>query len=233
LAERFLGLNAPGAALEVALHAGTLAAVLVYYRRRIRAMLAELATGRGAGRTEAAAILAGTLPAVAVYAAGRNALEGLFDNAPAVAWLLCVSGLMLITVRWSRGGDRPVTVGRGVVIGAAQACAVLPGISRSGATIAAARHLGLAPRAAAEFSLLLSVPALLGAIALKAGELASGDLGDVTGAALAAGVGVAAAVGYAAIAWLVRALARRRFWMFGLYCLAAGIVSAVLLAIGR
>ena len=231
MTKHFLELDSPGVVLEVALHAGTLLSVLVYYRLRIRRLAVELWKGGGTGRVEIAAILLGTLPAVAAYVAFSDTIEGLFQNPLTTSVMLCVTGVVLLTLHFHVPKDRPLSIGRGIMVGAAQALAMIPGISRSGLTIVAGRHAGLAPRVAAEFSLLLSVPALAGAIVLKAGDAVNGDLHDLSAWMLVAGILVAAAVGYVAIACLVKALSAGRFWMFGIYCLAVGLITGVLLLV--
>jgi len=231
LAKRFLLLDSPGVVLEVALHAGTLLSVLVYYRSRIGRLAVELWKGGGTGRVEIAAILLGTLPAVVAYAAFSDTIESLFQSPLTTSAMLCVTGVVLLTLHFHVPRDRPLSIGKGILVGAAQAFAMIPGISRSGATITAGRHAGLAPRVAAEFSLLLSVPVLAGAILLKADEIVNGDLHDLSLAMLVSGALVAAAVGYVAIACLVKALSAGRFWLFGIYCLAVGIISGVMFVV--
>jgi len=229
LAKRILGLEAPGVILEVALHAGTLISILVYYRKRIARLLSDLVSGGAGGQREILALAAGSLPALGFYLFFHDRVEAAFDRPALAAALLGVTGIGLLTLRVVRAPDRKISVLRGVWIGVAQALALLPGISRSGLTIAAGRHLGLAPRGAAEFSLLLAVPALLGATLLKACSLAAAELGDLTLGSLAAGTAVSALVGYGAIAILLRTLSTHRFWLFGFYCLAVGTAGLVLM----
>ena len=120
-------------------------------------------------------------------------------------------------------------MGRGFVIGVAQAFALLPGISRSGSTITAARHLGISPEKAAEYSLLLSVPALAGATLIKGLQAWKAGLGSLTVPHVGIAMAVAGVVGYVAIMGLVRTLAAGKMWMFGLYCLAVGVAGVLLL----
>jgi len=103
----------------------------------------------------------------------------------------------------------------------------IPGISRSGATITLGRHFGLSPEKAAEFSLLMSVPVLLGAAIIKTTHLIGAENGDLTILNLAVGGIVSAVVGYFSIIYLVKTLSAGRFWCFGVYCLMTGITGII------
>jgi undecaprenyl-diphosphatase len=230
LGKHLLGVESPGAGLEVMLHAGTLISVLAFYRAAILRVARESFRG-GAGRIEAAAIVAGTVPAGVAYALLHDRIEALFSAPAAVCGMLCVTGAGLLALRLKEAPPRPVTVLRGLLVGVAQAVALVPGISRSGATIVAGRRLGFAPAAAAEFSLLLSAPAVGGAVLVKAVE-AGGPAAGLTPWVAVMGVAVSALVGYAAIACLVKVLSAGRLGLLGFYCLAAGALGMAALAAG-
>ena len=111
-------------------------------------------------------------------------------------------------------------------MGVAQALALLPGISRSGSTLAAARWQGLAPAAAAELSFLMVLPLLAGATLLHVREaFEPGVQAMLPLPALAGGLVLSAVVGYGALALLVRVFAGRRFYWFGVYCLIVGVLG--------
>jgi len=229
LAGQLLGLQHPGASLEIFLHAGTLCAILVFYRRKLMRLSRDVLGGDPAALRELGLLLLSTLPALLFYALARERLEAAFDRVERVGPALCLTGLLLLSTRRAR---RRETVPSGVVrrrdalwIGLAQALALVPGISRSGATIAAARHRGIAPAAAAEFSFLMCIPLLLGATLLELGKAAANGTRDMPFTTLHAGAIVAGAVGYAALAKLVRAVQHGAFWRFGLYCLALGLAA--------
>jgi undecaprenyl-diphosphatase len=229
LVEHLLKVQSSGILLEVTLHAGTLISILVFYRKRILQLLRELFSGEGEGRQYAAAVVVGSIPAALAYAAVGKKIEACFSNPHAVAVLLCVTGVMLLTLLRGSGKPAELNVGRGFLVGLAQALALLPGISRSGSTITAARHLGISPEKAAEFSLLLSVPALAGATLIKALEIFKNGCGGFGGLQLGVAMIVSAIVGYVAIVCLVKTLTAGKFWMFGFYCLAVGLLGIVLL----
>lgn len=218
LAKHFCGLHSPGVTLEVALHVGTLLSILIYYRRS----LVQFVRGLPGSWQYAAALAIGTVPAVLVGLSLKDRIEGTFGEPRLAAGMLCVTGVILLSLLFGRRNSRDLRLSDALWIGLAQAIAILPGISRSGSTIAAARHLGVEPGKAGEFSFLLSAPVILGSGMLVAGDVAKEGLGDVTAASLVLGVAVSAAVGYAALAVLARLLSSGRFWLFGVYCLAAG-----------
>ena len=229
LAEHILGFNQPGVLFEVTVHAGTLLAVLFYYRTRIWRILTDLPRPGSDGRREAALLALAVVP-VAVAGLGlRSVIEGLFDSTAFIACMLILTGLILLSLTWARDRSHRVRLPQAVVIGLAQAAAILPGISRSGITIAAARHLGVNPDESAEFSLLLMVPAILGAILLSAGDVAANGLRGLTVPQIAVALAVSASVGYFAIVLLVRTLRSGSFRWFGAYCLAVGALALLAL----
>jgi len=142
----------------------------------------------------------------------------------ALGVLFVAAGVLLAATRWARPGMRGVTPALAVVIGVAQAVAILPGISRSGLTIAAALFLGVEREAAARFSFLLAVPAILGAeVVGSLGEL--GDAGIVPWQHVV-GALVAGLVGVFALATLVRIVRRGALHWFALYLIPLGVVVA-------
>ncbi len=223
IAEHLMGFSPPGLRLEMVLHLGTVVSVCWCYRRR----LAALATGVRRGDAGAAAavrhLLLATAPAALLYLLAGNWLEKRFEQPRMAAAMLMVTGLALLSLRLRRAPPRrAIDRRRALAVGMAQAVAILPGISRSGATIVTARQLGTPPEEAAEFSLLLSLPILLGGALLVIMRPAGPARQETGWGLLLLGAAVAAAVGCVAIRLLLRVLAGERFWLFGFYCLAAG-----------
>ncbi len=217
--------------LIVALHLATTLAVLVYFRDRIGAMFRGLRGGPGAeeGRRMVLLLVAGSIPTALIGIILKEPLEALFTSpwATVVGWT--VTGILLVAAEHlSRDGrSLPVTVPAALAVGVAQGVAIVPGISRSGATIAVALMLGVAREDAFAFSFLLSLPAVLGAMIIE-GELGALAGGDVT--VLAAGVVTAFALGLAALAWLSGLVRRGRLLPFSLYCWVAAAATGTLLA---
>ena len=197
--------------LEVFLHAGTLLAAR------------DAAERRGAWGY-ALKLFISALPAVIVYFTFKHSIESLVENARMVGALLMFTGAVLLGTRYLPRGERPVSFLRALVMGIGQAIALLPGVSRSGMTLAAARGGRVGPAAAAEFSFLMSAPLIMGGVALEfiKGEVSTGSL---SWGVLIWGVLLSAVVGYFSLALLLRALKGRWFWLFGPYCIVAGLLT--------
>lgn len=228
------GWSDPGLAFDVALHLGTLLAVLWYYAgdwwRLTVAALRELP--RGLAVTDPEALLfwkvaAGSLPAVVAALALEDLADTAFRDPLLIATTLAGFGLLL---GWSDRapesghGDAAIGWKEAMTIGAAQALAIVPGVSRSGVTITAARFLEIDRATAARFSFLLSTPIIAGAAALKADEFIA-VLGD-PGALVA--IAAATISGFAAIAGLLRFVRTRSYAPFVIYRL---IVAALIVAV--
>ena len=209
-----------GLLFEIAVHVATLVAIVFYYRQRVGDLI------RGTLAREAASLIyvgqlgLATLPAVAVGLFARDAVERLFDRPAWVALALAVTGVLLWTTRWTSPRARAVrpTWIMALGVGCAQAFAIVPGISRSGATVVAALAFGLMPLAAAEFSFLLGSIAIAGAAVLMLPEVAAASpeqLGDLTLGSLSALVS-----GMLAIWIFVRMLERQVFHLFAWYAWA-------------
>ena len=230
LAQHALGVRTPGPALELFLHVGTLASVCVFYRRRLLELARSFLRGGREGWLYAAWVVVATLPAGAFYAAFGDRVEAVYDSVRAVAALLVLNGalLLLSALADRRGKDGPLGFGRALAMGVGQALAVLPGLSRSGTSISAGRLFGLGPKAAAEFSFVMSIPVIAGATVLEfLSAEGDGVLPVGAGAALAA-TAVSALVGYVALRTVVRLLERGAFWVFGPYCIALGALALAL-----
>jgi undecaprenyl-diphosphatase len=218
--------------LVVLLHCGTLGSVLMVYRREVRRLLRLDAPAR----RYVGSLLLATLPAVVAALLAGDLIERLFNNPLDTGIALLITALLLFSARWTTSARQieedvwqpqaPVP-GRALLIGCAQALAITPGISRSGATIAACLWAGLPRAEAARFSFLLSVPAIGGAMLL---ELVKGERPAEGGLALALlAAAVAFAVGLLAIRLTALAVVQRHFWKFGFYCLALGLVVILVL----
>lgn len=217
------GVTSPGASLEVALHVGTLLAVFWAYRSWLGRFLGRLCSrDRKAWRT-LGLLLWGSIPA-GLLGLGLHAwLEPYFTAGAVVVGWCGTTVLLFLTPRPGDGVRSLEALGwRGALaIGAAQALALWPGLSRSGTTIAMARVVGLAPEDAAQFSFLLAIPAVLGATLLEAPHLMAGPL-PLT--ALIFATLVAMVTGVVAIQWVKGIVNRPRIWRgFGVYTAAAAL----------
>jgi len=238
---------------EVCMHAGTLVAILVVFRREIRDLVVDAVKGVALVLTRrpwrevleraplfgmAVAIVIGTIPAALFGLLCRDAISRFFEGDLRVTGaLMMVTGLVLLASRHApKGTAAAVGPLRGLMVGVAQAVALLPGISRSGFTIVAGCFLGLDRKVAARFSFLLAVPALVGAMALEGGRaltspgLAAGGAGaelaaqEVAG--LLCGMVAAALAGTACLVLLLRVIQGGRLHWFAAYCLPLGALLA-------
>ena len=228
IGQHLLGMNAPGMRLEIFLHVGTLASIFAFYRRPIAEIIAGLFSHESERRLAAwgyaAKIIVSALPAVVVYFTFKKTVDDMFENVRMVGALLMFTGAVLAGTRFLPRGTNAVGFLRAFLMGCGQAIAILPGVSRSGMTLAAARGGRVGPAAAAEFSFLMSAPLIMGGVALEfiKGEVSTGSL---SWGVLIWGVVLSAVVGYFSLALLLRALKGRWFWLFGPYCIVAGLLT--------
>lgn len=242
LIQNLLGLHQPELVFDVAVHLGTLAAVCLYFQRDISAMIAEVfkwaykrcrhAESRPPSMEVrlAAMIAVGSVP-TAVIGLGFHKIAGLlFSSVLLVGFMLIATGFWM----WfTRGRDRSGGGGvyrlnsvRAVLIGIAQGIAIIPGVSRSGATIAASLYLGLDRETAARYSFLLSIPAIAGAAMLSLSDTSAAGSAEVP--VIFAGGFAAAVVGYAALSFLVYLVKKGRLFIFAPYCWAVGGIILML-----
>lgn len=212
-----LGIGEPDVFLVVALHGGSLAAILVYYRRDWWDLLRDR-------RREIPRLVAGTLPAVAAVLLFKRWLEPLYANLALASGLLILNGAFLwVAERWGREreGILETSFWKVMAVGLAQASALLPGISRSGSTIGAAELLGIRRGEAVRFSFFLGAVAIAGALVWKGRDLFRGEESPVLWP-IGIGVAVAFGVSLAAIRVVETLSLRRRLALFALYCAGAG-----------
>jgi undecaprenyl-diphosphatase len=223
LAEALLAVNPPGVGFEVLVHLATLLSVITLYRRRLAALVAGAVRGESDSLRYVAMLALATVPAGLVGVIFSGAVSSLFDRPLLAAVSLLVTGAVVYATRWlvGRGDRRDPGWAGSLAVGAAQAVALLPGMSRSGFTVAAALRQGMGREAAAEFSFLLSIPAILGASLLQVPQVMSAgpalDVPQMVGAALSA-----FAAGVVAIVLFLRWLRRGSFHRFAYYCWAVG-----------
>jgi undecaprenyl-diphosphatase len=230
---QLLGFQEHGIFFEVCLHLGTLVAVFVVFRRDIAAMIrAPLQYIRGDRQEQVRQhlqwdlyVILATLPAVVVGLFFKENIEGFFTSTLIAYSMLVVTGLMMATARFLPQGDQPVNWWRSLVVGVAQAVAIMPGISRSGATIFAGMALGIDREKVARFSFIMSIPAILGAAVLHLGDVLAHPPGEEALLNIGAGTVAAALSGYLAIRFLLFIIRRNQLEWFGYYCLLLATVG--------
>lgn len=240
LGKSLLGVNEPGIRLDIFLHVGTLVAIFVFYWqilwRLIRGCFAPKPGADALSRREAwlyaARLVVSAVPAGIVGVLFKDELEELFSSPKAVGAALIFTGIVLLATKLLPKGDKEVSFGRAIAMGIAQAVAILPGVSRSGMTLAAARATKVEAAKSAEFSFLMSAPPIMGAAlldVLKSLKNCPGCPSTETSWPLVVyGAALAAVVGYFSLKFLLKALKSDRFWWFGPYCLVVGIVTVLI-----
>lgn len=213
----------PDLATNAMLHLGTLAAVLVYYRSDI----AKMAKFDRPARKLITLLVIGTVPAVVLGLLFEERIEELVSDPTTVAYMLIVTGVVLLATTMLRLGDkRTEDIGPldGLLTGFAQALALIPGISRSGMTISSGLARGMERTEAARFAFLLGIPVIAGAGLLQIVDVVRA--GESIPSTVWVGVVVAGLAGYAAIAILLRLLIRVGLAPFGVYCVTFGAIAA-------
>ena len=229
-------------AFTAIIQVGAIIAVIIYFWRDIVRLvvgfvrgLTDAAARKDPAWREALAVIVGTIPIGVVGLAARNLVSGPLRSLwVVVVALLAWSVVMVLAERVARQdrGEESVTLVDALVVGAVQCVALVPGVSRSGATISAGLFRGLDRVAATRLSFLLSIPALIAAGGLEAATSA-GDVSRTVGwGPTALATLVSLVVGYASIAWLLRLVARHPISVFVGYRVALAVVVAVLLLTG-
>jgi undecaprenyl-diphosphatase len=237
IVNKLFGWPDAGAAFTAVLQLGTLVAVIGYFLRDLLGMLGALLDPARRNSPEARRLLyviLGTIPLVIAGVALKHAIEGSLRSMAVVATSLIVVGLIIALVEKlaaHRRGLDDLTARDALLVGLAQAFAVVPGVSRSGSTLAAGMGTGLRRDAAARFSFLLSVPAVAGAAIFELPKAIKTP--GLVGMPLFVALVVAGVSGYLSIAWMLRFLRTRTTAVFVIYRVAVGVLLLSLLATGR
>jgi len=240
IVSRLVGWEDPGAAFTAVTQIGTESAVLLYFRHDIWRIVStwarSLVRPQLRGTLDARMgwyVILGTLPIGLLGFVFRDQIETVARDLRLIAATLIGVGLLLWAAdrAGTRSKDlRALGIRDGVVFGLAQACALVPGVSRSGATISAGLFLNYTREAATRYAFLLAIPAVLTSGFFEA--LKIGDGGQVAWGPTIVATVIAFALGYTVIAWLIRYVATRSFLPFVVYRLGLGLLIVVLLATG-
>jgi undecaprenyl-diphosphatase len=227
LAEHFSGLKVP-ILFDITLHLGTLIVILIFFKKEIKEVI--LALLRFDFKTEYGKliplIIVGTIPTALIGLIFGTIIEDVFQNPLpiAIAFILC--GIILYSTQAGKEKTDAINYSKALMIGVAQGITIIPGISRSGTTIAVALLLGIRREKAFKFSFLLSIPAVLGAFGLEAYK----NWNALTAAGMSwievfVGVLVAMVVGYFALKLLWKILAIQKLHFFAFYCWFIALLS--------
>jgi undecaprenyl-diphosphatase len=215
LMQHLFGISPP-LFFDIALHFGTLISVVVYFWRDILALIRQI--------NMILFIIIASIPTAIIGLTMKDFFASFYSDISLVGGALLLTGIFLYLTRFAKQGKN-LNPKLAFIIGIAQGLAVAPGISRAGSTIGAGILLGLEKEAAARFSFILSIPAIIGATVLEGKDLALSSI-DVGPTIL--GIVVAAIVGYLSIDFLLNIIRKGDFSKFSYYCLALGTIIVIL-----
>lgn len=240
LARAFFGNDImPGITFEIVVHFGSFCSIAVYYRRKLIAMISDILksfspTGIREKRfiTDyhtrlSYVILLSMIPAMLVGFTMKDAIEGLFLNPFVVSIMLMVTGSLLFSTKFAGRPEDDVNATKGFLMGIAQACAIIPGISRSGSTISVGLFTGISRANVANFSFLMVLPVLAGAMLLEVLEIMENGIEIAAVTFLAAGFLTSFISGYFALKYLIILLKKEKFHYFAYYCWAVGLFGII------
>ena len=238
---QFFGGEDVGAAFTAITQLGTEAAVILFFRRDIWLIIKHwtLALVGRIPRDDPEArmgwlVILGSIPIVVLGVLFQDAIDSALRNLWITAAMLVGFGVLIgIVDRLARNARslESLTWQHGIVYGLAQSLALIPGVSRSGATIAAGLAMGYQRVAAAKYAFLLAIPAVVGSGFFKLADIADDRVEPAWGAIALATI-VSFVIGYAVIAWLLRYVSTHNFLPFVIYRIALGVLVAVLLLTG-
>ncbi|MDG5767873.1 undecaprenyl-diphosphate phosphatase [Balneolales bacterium ANBcel1] len=229
----------PGITFEIVVHFGSFCSIAVYFRKRILEILTDLFKSFSPAGIKSKRfvtdsntrlsyiILLSMIPAGIVGFTMKDAIEALFLNPFFVSCMLLITGSLLYATKFMGKPAGDVDTGRGLLVGVAQAFAIIPGISRSGSTISVSLFSGMSRENAANFSFLMVLPVLAGAMLLEMMEVAETGIETAAVISLFAGFLTSFVSGYIALKYLIILLKREKFHYFAFYCWTVGIIGIV------
>jgi undecaprenyl-diphosphatase len=230
--QSLFGMKEPQLFFSIMVHFGTFMAVIIVFRRDISKIAHALPTLLEKERKDSYElrlllwIILGTIPAGLMGILLRDWFESLFSKPGIVGGMLLITGLVLYLTRWTKKGEKTIEKMEwldAILIGIAQGIAIIPGISRSGATISAGLFLGLNRELSGRFSFLLSIPAILGAVILETRKM--GMAIEVWPSFL--GMIVAFLVGLFSLTFLMKVIKMGKIFNFSYYCCGVGILMII------
>jgi undecaprenyl-diphosphatase len=223
-----------GVIFEIVVHFGTLCSIFIYYRSEILDLIKALplwlkpsSAWQHAHARMILFIIVSMIPALIIALFFKEMVEAWFVNPIIVSSMLILTGTILFATRFQKESSENISLKKSLGIGLAQAFAILPGISRSGSTISMALFLGMKKKDAANFSFLMVIPVIFGAMILAMKDLS--EAGEVSAQAIPLFVGFLAsfASGYIALKLLIGLLKSRGIYPFAWYCWLVGLGSLV------
>ncbi len=235
LGSKILDFQGQGVAFDIFVHLGTLLAVVLVFRKDLLEMIiAPLLMARGNKDPEvrqffflAIYVIVGTIPVVIIGLLLKDHIDSIFKSDLIVYCMLAVTGILMLLTTILKERGMPLNCSRAFLIGIAQAIAIMPGLSRSGSTIFTGMALGLSRETAAKFAFIMSVPAILGAVVLKSGDMLLTANSTDGLLVIAVGTVMAAVSGYFSIILLLDIIKQNRLQWFGYYCLTVSFIGLI------
>lgn len=240
LARAFLGRDAmPGITFEIVVHFGSFCSIAVYYRRKLTAMTIDIFQSFSPEGVRskrfltdyhtrfAYVILLSMIPAMIVGFTLKDTVEAFFMNPFFVSGMLIITGTMLFSTKFVGRPEKDVNAWRGIIMGVAQSLAILPGISRSGSTITVGLFSGISRVNVANFSFLMVLPVLAGAMLLELMEILEKGMDTDAVLFLVVGFTTSFISGYFALKYLIMLLKKEKFHYFAYYCWALGLFGLI------
>lgn len=234
IAQALMNFQQPGLLFNTLLHCATLGAVLIFFRQRV-GLLFKAALGIFFKKYASCyfdnkrflwGIVLASIPTAIIGLTLEKTVISAFENLTFIGYALILTSLIL-AVSDSFHGNGSITLPKSIIIGIVQGLAVIPGISRSGSTICAGVILGINRAEAAEFSFLMSVPAILGATLLQMKHVSAVPMAEIP--IYAAGMAAAFISGMFAIGFMIKFVKKANLKIFAVYCLIAGVLTVVFL----
>ena len=232
LASELLGYRAEQwAVFNVVIQLGAILAVIVLYWRTFWAVLVGLFQGKAESWRFVRNVLVAFLPSAVLGFLLINRIEAMLGSAMIVAWALLIGGVAILIIektapKGTEKGVADISLGKAIGVGLIQCLAMIPGVSRSGATILGGLSLGIERRTAAEFSFFLAVPTMLGATVLQLAKHHD-QLGATSMSGIALGFVTAFLVAIVVIKWFMAIVTKRGFAPFAWYRIAVGAAALV------
>ena len=228
IGERLLGISSPGLSLEIILHLGTLLAVLVFFHKQIWKLIDSIINFKDIEKHQdrlfSLYIIVAMIPTGIIGLLIKKIIESNKNDLHLIGTGLIFTALVLFTsnlIQKKQKTVKPLTLFRSILIGIGQGIAVIPGISRSGSTIATALATGISRKEAAEFSFILSIPAILAATVVEL------DTSVMFTPNYLIGLLFSFLAGLFTIKFLIKVISQGKFHLFGYYCLIVGFLVVV------
>ncbi|MEX0680056.1 MAG: undecaprenyl-diphosphate phosphatase [Balneolales bacterium] len=229
----------PGITFEIVVHFGSFCSIFAYYHKKILEILNDLfksfspagiRTRRfisDANTRFSYIILLSMIPAGMVGFTMKDTIEAMFVNPFFVSCMLLITGTLLFLTKYVVNTQKEIDTKRGLIIGVAQAFAILPGISRSGSTISVGLFSGVSRKHVANFSFLMVLPVLAGAMMLELMEIAETGIESAAVFSMFVGFLTSFISGYFALTYLITLLKKEKFHYFSYYCWSIGVAGMI------